>query len=124
MLMKAILNGQIHQGDHFAQGQALLFDDHILGLVDHVPEGVEVIDAQGGVVSAGLIDVHCHGFGGREAGDVGPDELVEMSRELVRHGVTAWLPTVSCIAWERYAGCFADIGQASRQTFERGFAGA
>lgn len=122
--MKAIINGQIHQDDHFTQGQALLFDEHILGLVDHAPERAELIDAQGGIVSAGFIDVHCHGFGGREAGDTGADELVEMSRTLVRYGVTAWLPTVSCLQWERYAGCFADIGAAKRQTFAPGFTGA
>jgi len=122
--MKAIINGQIHQGDQLAQGQTLLFDEHILGLVDHAPEGAELIDAQGGIVAAGFIDVHCHGFGGREAGDTGADELVDMSRALVRHGVTAWLPTVSCLKWERYASCFAEIGEAKRQTLARGFAGA
>ncbi|HNW86659.1 MAG TPA: N-acetylglucosamine-6-phosphate deacetylase [Candidatus Limiplasma sp.] len=122
--MKAIVNGQVHQGDHFAQGQALLFDEHILGLADHVPEGVPQIDARGGFVSAGLIDVHCHGFGGREAGDVGAEELAEMSRELSHYGVTAWLPTVSCLQWDRYEGCFADIGQAKSITSAQGFMGA
>ena len=122
--MKAVINAQVHQGDHFTQGQALLFDERIVGLVDQVPQGVQCIDAQGGVVSAGLIDVHCHGFGGREAGDVGADELAEMSRELSRYGVTAWLPTVSCLQWERYQSCFAEIGRAKQITFAPGFMGA
>ena len=96
----------------------------MLGLVDTPPEGAQVIDAQGGYVSPGLIDVHCHGFGGREAGDVDARELAAMSAELLRHGVTAWLPTVSCLAWERYAACFADIGEARRMTFAPDYRGA
>ena len=122
--MKAIINGQIHQGKTMRTGQALVFTDHILGIADQPPQGAQIIDAQGGIVSAGLVDVHIHGFGGREAGDIGVEDLLRMSRELVHYGVTAWLPTVSCIAWERYAGCFADIGVAKQASFAPGFTGA
>ena len=52
---------------------ALLFDTRIVGFADQRPEGAQVFDARGGYVSAGLVDVHCHGFGGREAGDVDAD---------------------------------------------------
>lgn len=122
--MKAIINGQIHQGERLVHGQALLFDRQIVGLADEPPEGAEVFDAQGGIVAAGLMDVHIHGFGGREAGDIGEDELLAMSRELPRHGVTAWLPTVSCLAWARYAEVFQAIGRARARSFAPGFTGA
>ncbi len=122
--MKAIVNASILTGGAFRTQQALLFTDHILGLVDTPPEGTQIIDAKGGYVSAGLMDVHIHGFGGREAGDVGADELLLMSRELAKHGVTAWLPTVSCLAWERYAQVLTDIGTAKRASFAPDFDGA
>ena len=122
--MKAIVNGRIHQGNHFTEHQALLFDERILGLADEPPADAQRIDAQGGIVSAGLIDVHCHGFGGREAGDVGAEELAEMSRALARHGVTAWLPTVSCLAWERSAEVMNGMAEAMRLTAAPGFPGA
>jgi N-acetylglucosamine-6-phosphate deacetylase len=122
--MKAIVNAQIHQGDHFETQQALLFEEHIIGLADEPPTGAQVFDARGGVVSAGLMDVHIHGFGGREAGDVDADGLLAMSRALARTGVTAWLPTVSCMAWERYADVFADIGAARDASLAKGFDGA
>lgn len=122
--MKAIINGRVLVDGELREGQALLFADRVLGLTDHAPEEAERIDVNGGVVAPGLIDVHCHGFGGREAGDVGAEELVKMSRELVCHGVTAWLPTVSCLQWQEYAACFADVGEARRQTFAQGFDGA
>lgn len=122
--MKAIVNGNILVGGAFRQGQALLFTDRIVGYSDSVPEGAEVFDAGGGYVSAGMIDVHCHGFDGREAGDGGADDLLSMSRKLVRSGVTAWLPTVSCLAWERYAEVFAQVALARQSSFAEGFAGA
>ena len=122
--MKAIVNARIHQGDHFETRQALLFDEKIIGFADTPPHGAEVIDARGGVVSAGLIDVHIHGFGGREAGDIGADELLTMSRELLRTGVTAWLPTVSCLPLARYAQVLPEIGRARDASFAPGFDGA
>ena len=122
--MKAIINGQILMDGRLQTGRALLFDRRILAAVDAPPEGAEVVDACGGYVSPGLIDVHCHGFGGREAGDVGAGELLAMSRVLPSHGVTAWLPTVSCLKWDRYEKCFADIAEASRASLAEGFQGA
>ena len=122
--MKAIIGGQVLIDGVFRTGQALLFTDRIIGLTDVPPEGAQVFDARGGVVSAGLIDVHVHGFGGREAGDIDADELLAMSRELTRTGVTAWLPTVSCLAWERYAQVFAEAGKASAASLAPGFTGA
>jgi N-acetylglucosamine-6-phosphate deacetylase len=54
------------------------------------PAGAETIDAQGGAVIPGLIDVHLHGFGGQYVGGTG---LAEVVRGLPRHGTTAFLPT-------------------------------
>ena len=122
--MKAIVNGNVLVDGALVSGQALLLENRVLGLVDTPPENADVIDAQGGYVAPGLIDVHCHGFGGREAGDVDAGELAAMSEELPRYGVTAWLPTVSCLQWERYAACFADVGEARRRTFAPGYRGA
>ena len=122
--MKAIIGGQVLIDGVFRTGQALLFTDRIIGLADVPPEGAQVFDAHGGVVSAGLIDVHIHGFGGREAGDIGADELLVMSRELARTGVTAWLPTVSCLPLARYAEVLPEIGRARDASFAPGFDGA
>ncbi|MCE5343409.1 MAG: N-acetylglucosamine-6-phosphate deacetylase [Eubacteriales bacterium] len=122
--MKAIINGRVLIDGQFTQGQALLFKERIVGLSGIVPEGVERIDANGGVVAPGLIDVHCHGFGGREAGETNAQELAAMSCQLVSHGVTAWLPTVSCQKWEQYPWAFGQIREAMRLTAAPGFRGA
>lgn len=122
--MQAIVNGTFLIGGALHTGGALLFDREIRGFADRPPEGAQLWDARGGTVSAGLVDVHIHGFGGREAGDVDAEGLLAMSRELPRHGVTAWLPTVSCLQRERYETVLRQVGEARDQSMAAGFAGA
>jgi N-acetylglucosamine-6-phosphate deacetylase len=62
---------------------------------------VKVIDVNGAFISPGFIDTHIHGFGGFGTDDslYGPDDngteaIIEMSRLLVKHGVTAFNPTL------------------------------
>jgi N-acetylglucosamine-6-phosphate deacetylase len=123
--VKAIINARILSQGRFLEGKALLFGDRIEGLADSPPADAESVDAGGGYVSAGLIDVHCHGFGGVEAGDdIGAEGLLAMSRALPAHGVTAWLPTVSCLPWERYGERLAEVAQAARASASPDFSGA
>jgi len=65
---------------------------------------VRIIDAGGAFIAPGFIDTHVHGFGGYGTDDaVYPetsavkdpaDSLIEMSRLLVKQGVTAFNPTL------------------------------
>ncbi|WP_322807997.1 N-acetylglucosamine-6-phosphate deacetylase [Thermanaerothrix sp.] len=63
------------------------------------PEGVQpgpgdaVIDAHGLWVVPGMIDIHIHGIGGVDTMDATEEALQKMAHFLVRHGVTAFLPT-------------------------------
>ena len=122
--MKTIINGRIIRQDGVTEGKALAFDARIAGIVDAVPPDSEVIDARGGWVAPGLIDVHCHGFLGMDAshGDVG--ELLRMSEHKAKQGVTAWLPTTMTLPWDRLEGCFAAVRRAMDLTAKPGFRGA
>ena len=122
--MKAIINGRILLEDGVAQDRTLLFEDRILGLCDAPPEGAEVVDAKGGIVSPGLIDVHCHGFMGMDASHGSIDELKRMSEAAARHGVTGWLPTTMTLPWEDLERCFAAIRAARDASLEAGWMGA
>ncbi len=52
-----------------------------------------VIEAQGLYIAPGFVDTHIHGLGGFDAMD-GPAGVEGMSRELVKYGVTSFLPTL------------------------------
>ena len=102
----------------------LVFDERIRGLADAAPSGAEVIDAGGGLVSPGLIDVHCHGFLGMDASHGDPKELRTMSRQAARHGVTAWVPTTMTLPWPELERCFAAIRAARADSLRPGWGGA
>jgi N-acetylglucosamine-6-phosphate deacetylase len=64
----------------------------------HFPQGTEIIDVGGNFIAPGFIDTHIHGFGGYGTDDApsvgGTEAILEMSRHLVEHGVTAFNPTI------------------------------
>jgi len=122
--MKCIANGKILLKDGVLEGKAIVFDDMIRGFPDTPPEGLEVIDAEGGYVSPGLVDVHCHGFMGWDASHGDLDELRRMSRRAARFGVTAWLPTTMTLDWPALERCFSAIREARRESLSPEWGGA
>ncbi|MDR2701221.1 MAG: N-acetylglucosamine-6-phosphate deacetylase [Spirochaetaceae bacterium] len=70
----------------------------------HIGPEVQIIDAGGMYIAPGFIDTHIHGFGGYGTDDAlypavaavkdAADSLIEMSRLLVKEGVTAFNPTL------------------------------
>ena len=97
--MKAIVNGTIICKDRVLDGYALLYNGVIEGIVkaDEIPEGAEVIDAEGGYVAPGLIDLHIHGYLGRDVCDGEEASIREMAGGLIKNGVTGFLPTTMTV---------------------------
>lgn len=97
--MKAIINGRIVLKDRIVENCALLYSDVIEGIVpnDKVPEGAEVIDAKGGYVAPGLIDIHIHGYLGKDVCDGEEESIRTISKGLVANGVTGYLPTTMTV---------------------------
>ena len=97
--MKAIINGKIILKDRIVENSALLYSDVIEGIVpaDKLPEGVEVIDAKGGYVAPGLIDIHIHGYLGKDVCDGEEESIRTISKGLLANGVTGYLPTTMTV---------------------------
>ena len=93
--MKAVIGGKIILKDRIAEGCALLYSDVIEGVVpvEAVPEGCEIIDAKGGYVAPGLIDMHIHGYLGKDVCDGEEESIRVISKGLLANGVTGYLPT-------------------------------
>ena len=54
----------------------------------------QFIDAKGAYVAPGFIDTHIHGIGGFGTEDCSAESILKMSDELVKYGVTSFIPTL------------------------------
>ncbi len=110
--MKCAVNGTILLEHGPVEGRCLIFDERIAAVSDAVPTGAEVIDARGGIISPGLVDVHCHGFMGWDASNGSLDQIRQMSRQAAKWGVTSWLPTTMTMPWPVLEQCFSAVREA------------
>lgn len=93
--MKAIVNGKIILNDKIIENNALIFNEKIIDIVssDEIPEVAEIIDANGGYVAPGLIDLHIHGYLSKDVCDGEEESIRTISKGLLANGVTGYLPT-------------------------------
>ena len=97
--MKAIINGKIILKDKIEENKALLFSDVIEGVVseENIPKDAEIIDAKGGYIAPGLIDLHIHGYLGKDVCDGEEESIRTISEGIVKNGVTGYLPTTMTV---------------------------
>jgi len=97
--MLAIKNGKTILEDGIVTGKAVLFTDKIVGIVDEteIPKDAEVIDANGGYIAPGLIELHIHGYLGRDVCDASEESIRIISKGLLENGVTGYLPTTMTV---------------------------
>lgn len=97
--MNAIINGKIILKDCIVEDAVLLYSDVIEGIVpaDAVPADATVIDACGGYVAPGLIDLHIHGYLGKDVCDGEEESIRTISHGLLANGVTGYLPTTMTV---------------------------
>ncbi len=93
--MKAIVGGKIILKDRVVENCALLYTDKIEGVISEnlVPENAEIINVDGGYVAPGLIDMHIHGYLGKDVCDGEEESIRIISKGLLSNGVTGYLPT-------------------------------
>ena len=85
-----IKNARIFVGKTFVDGD-IAFEETItaIGKLD----GTADLDAQGGYVIPGLVDIHTHGAVGGDFSDGKPEDLQPMANYYAAHGVTSFLAT-------------------------------
>ena len=105
--MKAIINGIILTPHEEIRGMALLFDTVFRGIVplDHV-QADEIIDAKGRYIAPGLIDVHIHGYLGKDISDGSEEGARIMAEGVLANGVTSFLPTTMTVSWSEIEASF------------------
>ncbi len=93
--MKAIVGGKIILKDNIIEKFAILYSDKIVDIIpdNEIPKGTDIIDANGGYVAPGLIDLHIHGYLGKDVCDGEEESIRTISKGLLSNGVTGYLPT-------------------------------
>ncbi len=107
--MKYIKNGRLVLPDRVKKNVSLAYSDKIEGLVGEIPEGAEVIDAEGGLVCPGLVDIHIHGYKNRDASDKDADGIREMAYGIAKNGVTSFLPTTMTVSAAELNAAFDNV---------------
>ena len=97
--MLVIKNAKIIFENGIEEGKALILSDKIDGIVDEsdIPEGVEMIDAEGGYITPGFIDLHIHGYLGKDVCDATAESIRTIAGGIVENGVTGFLPTTMTV---------------------------
>ena len=100
--MKYIVNGSIILKDGIIEDCALGFDSKICGITskEQIPADAEIIDAKGGYVAPGLVDIHIHGYLGEDVSDGSADGIKKMAEGIMKNGVTSWCPTTMTVSKE------------------------
>jgi len=58
-----------------------------------IPRDEDVLSYPDAIATPGFIDIHTHGYGGHDATSGKDKDLIEITRSLLKHGVTSFLPT-------------------------------
>ena len=74
-------------------GSVLIEDGRIVEIGCPCPQNAQRVDAEGGYILPGFIDLHVHGGGGADAMDATVQALQTMARTHAAHGTTALVPT-------------------------------
>ena len=94
-MKKALTGAKLFTGENFLENKALLIEDkNIAGIVGEsdIPEDFKIQKLNGGMLSPGFIDLHCHGGGGFDTMQ-GRDAIKSMSKYHLKNGTTSLLAT-------------------------------
>lgn len=78
----------------------------------------KVIDANGGYLIPGFIDLHCHGGNGLDFMDATPQEIEEISKFHLSHGTTTLYATTMTDSWDNIESSlrnYAEVLSADKQ---------
>ncbi len=94
----AFVNGTVVLPDRqLDDGMVCCEDSKIVyvGMRKSLADDIEIIDADGGIIAPGFIDVHVHGGAGADFMDGTPDAVITACAAHLRHGTTTIFPTTT-----------------------------
>lgn len=120
--MNAIINGKIILPDKIIEDHVIIYEEKIIDIIhtdDFNDENINVINANGNYVSPGFIDIHIHGSMGYDTMDGEIEAIDEISKSVLKNGVTSFLPTTMTMDMESIYKSL-DVVRASKNTDLKG----
>lgn len=99
--------------DSIVPGSVVIQNNKIYKIfLNHNPryEG-EILDGENLYLSPGFIDIHIHGTSGHDTMDASYEGMIEISKTLLKHGVTSFLPTTMTCSKEEIREAIENIAQ-------------
>lgn len=110
-----ITNCKIIYLDKIEEGSVLIEDGKIKKINPEIYGDSEVFDAEGLFLAPGFIDVHIHGAGGYDTMDGTTEALNVISKSIMEHGTTSFLPTTMTVDVEEINKAMKAIKQLKEE---------
>ncbi|NLI90248.1 MAG: N-acetylglucosamine-6-phosphate deacetylase [Epulopiscium sp.] len=115
--MKCIFNGIILLDGKQLEGKALLYNETIQEIIDEeealdLPQVTERVDARGGYIAPGFVDIHIHGYDGVDTMDGTVEDIQIIAKGIPANGVTSFLPTTMTMSREEITMALDCVRQA------------
>ena len=110
--MKCIVNGKIVLPNQVLEDYAIIFDQKIQSIVPAKEidnADYEIIDAKGKFVAPGLVDMHIHGYLGKDVSDGDEEGIRVMAAGIIQNGVTSWCPTTMTVSKQEIEAAFDSV---------------
>jgi N-acetylglucosamine-6-phosphate deacetylase len=120
--MMVIINGRVVGPRAILEGHCVVIDGHTIKQIAPTsqvlwPEDATVIDAGGGFVAPGFIDLHVHGALGRDTMEGSVEALAAIAKFHLSGGTTAMTPTMMTDSNERITAGLDAVQQAMGHDF-------
>jgi N-acetylglucosamine-6-phosphate deacetylase len=120
--MKVIYNVNLVLPEQIIHDGIIFFDQQIRKILawGNLPEAgeIELIDGKDGYLTPGLIDIHIHGSGGSDTMEGTFQAVNNISKSIVKSGVTGFLPTTMTMPMAEIRKALANIDYCRRKEVE------
>ena len=111
-MVTKIKNGLVATDAGFVETDVYIADGKINCVTTEKLSYDACIDAGGNYVTAGFIDMHCHGGGGADFNDGSESAVLTAARTHLEHGTTSLFPTVTSSEFKETVAALKTIGSA------------
>lgn len=119
-MKKTVYNAKIVMPDEVIENGYVTYENGvILSVVEGKPDiDGEMLDAEGKFVSAGFVDIHCHGGGDADFNDGEVESFIIPARMHATHGTTTLVPTITTGPAEDVLTAFKSFNTARNSEYD------